>query len=52
MQAREIGLEGIGSAPGKNQITWDELWPYWARWVANDRANGESVGKIADERQT
>ena len=38
--------------PGDIQLTWDELWPYWARWVSEDRADGESADKAVVERQT
>ena len=27
--------------PIENRITWDQLWPYWARWAAKDRAKDE-----------
>ena len=27
--------------PGETALSWDEIWPYWARWVAKDRGNGE-----------
>jgi hypothetical protein len=27
--------------PAENPVTWEEIWPYWARWVANERANDE-----------
>ena len=38
--------------PDENQITWDELWPYWARWVARDHGNDESADETVVERQT
>ncbi len=39
-------------AAGEHQVTWDEVWPYWARWVAKDRADGESADTRAVGRQT
>ena len=38
--------------PAENQIGWDELWPYWARWVAQDRRHDEHADKTAAEQQT
>ena len=34
-------LEQRLANPDRNPIVWDEIWPYWARWVAKDRADGE-----------
>jgi hypothetical protein len=38
--------------PDENPIIWDEIWPYWARWVAKDRADGESADRPDVGRQT
>ena len=34
--------------PDEDQISWDELWPYWAAWVEKDREND---GKQAADQQ-
>jgi hypothetical protein len=38
--------------PDANQISWDELWPYWARWVTQERRQDEQADKIVVEQQT
>jgi len=35
--------------PTENPIGWDELWPYWARWVTQDRGHDEHADKAAVE---
>jgi hypothetical protein len=27
--------------PSETPLSWDEIWPYWARWVAKDRGHDE-----------
>jgi hypothetical protein len=29
--------------PGDTSMSWEEIWPYWARWVAKDRAHDEPL---------
>jgi hypothetical protein len=31
-------------ATQNNDPTWDQLWPYWARWAASESSNDETAG--------